>query len=144
MAAEVSAGHFKPGLQAMAPASTEGDEAKAKALYLQLRAKQIAKEMDAEAEEAARQAAERERQAAQARKEASKEKLRRDSEEQAKAKMNAGKQDIHYDARLQQRAGNEFLIFVSVLLIFFNFDCSLLLTFQLLSVLLQEISYASY
>ena len=57
VAAEVSAGHYKSGLQAMAAAQTEGDEAKAKALYLQLRAKQIAKEMAAEAEEAARQAA---------------------------------------------------------------------------------------
>ena len=48
VAAEVSAGHYKPGLQAMAAAQTEGDEAKAKA-SLQLRAKQIAKEMAAEA-----------------------------------------------------------------------------------------------
>jgi hypothetical protein len=66
VAAEVSAGHYKPGLQAMTAAQTEGDEAKAKALYLQLRAKQIAKEMAAEAADTVRQAMKEERKAADA------------------------------------------------------------------------------
>ena len=93
VAAEVSAGHYKPGLQAMAAAQTEGDEAKAKALYLQLRAKQIAKEMAAEAEEVARQVAERKRQAAQARK-AAEEKLKRGAEEQPRARMTKAEEVI--------------------------------------------------
>ena len=123
VAAEVSAGHYKPGLQAMAAAQTEGDEAKAKALYLQLRAKQIAKEMAVEAEEAARQAAERERHAAQARKEAAKEKLRRDAEMQAKAKTNTVKQDENYDEALRQQVSKDLNIMIFVLLscIFFSF-----------------------
>jgi len=94
VAAEVSAGHFKPGLQAMAAASTEGDEAKAKALYLQLRAKQIAKEMSVQVakEQAAREKVEQEKAQAEAAK----------NREAAYEEYKENRRDGEYDLLLNQ------------------------------------------
>jgi len=69
VAAEIARGEYKPGLQAKAIAETDGDEAKAKARYLLLRAFQIVKELEQHAEQAAQREAERlqrEREARQA------------------------------------------------------------------------------
>jgi len=69
VAEEVARGEYKPGLQAKAIAHTLGDEQKAKAYYILLRARQIASQLatqkaaQEEAEARATAAAERQRQA---------------------------------------------------------------------------------
>ena len=102
VAEEVARGEYKPGLQAKAIAETGGDEAKAKAHYLALRAHQIAKDLESKARAAA---ADAERIKAEQR-----ENLVREKAEEQRAR----KAEADLNTTFGQRAFNNFLITIVI------------------------------